>query len=355
MLGKPKIKSARSSSLYEPGRASVGFDYLNNANAGTTASVQITTIEPVMVSPYEYEYYKPAFVSLQTMNYYATLVGNLNRVLSTIIAPASGVTLTNIVSNLIQFQLEFVYLTPSVSEPIPKQLVLPYYTVTDYTTTYNGTCAPGQTITFNMSSVNLGGIPKRMYIFAGHNPADIANDTLGQLSDTYLSFAPNTPLFLSFSNQNFFTTYTTENLYQIMVRNGYQGSFAQAFGYTVNGVPKHGHRGTVLALDPGVDWGLAHNQAPGSMGSYNFYIQLNVLNTNPTYTYNSPYLHCIAVYEGIFSIDNSLTATNTSILTSADVENADKVAGVHYERQKDIYGGGLFPGLLGLLGKIPEF
>ncbi len=343
-------------SAYELGRgAAVGFAITTNGATG--AVVQITAIEPLLLSPFafgEEAYTTPALIGVNNMTYYATL-GNINRVISLIANQGIvGINITNVSVQVLSAALEFTYLTPDPFQNIPKHLVSSYYSVVDFPTQSQQTFAPGQSFAIPMSSIQLNGIPKRIVVFAGNNSMVITNDTIGALSDTFLSFAQTSPIVMTWNNNQFFSSYTQEQLFDLSVSNGYIGSFPQWAGRVVSGVITGGHVGSVLVIEFGKDVGLGPDEAPGKQGNYQLQINANFTNTNALNNVVNPTLHCVVIYEGVFSVSNGACSADINILNGENILQAQTLPNVKYAKSKDVYGG-LFEGFANVLSQVPEF
>ena len=347
-------------SPFEMGRAAANFSIITNGATGAT--VFIESVEPILLSPFvfgEESFDTPALIGVNTMTYYAVL-GNLSRVISLI--PNQGVTginITSVTTQVLTAQLEFFYLTPDVLENIPRHLVTSYYSITNYPTQVNQTVLPGQTVSVNMSSVQFPGIPKRVIIYCGNSPGTYTNDTIGALSDVYMSFAQNGPLTVTWNNNQFLSSATQEQLYEISVKNGCNDSWAQWAGQIAPGLTGGasviaGRIGSILVLSFGDDIGLGPTECAGKMGNYQFSISANFLNTNTTTSIVNPQLSVIAVFEGIFEVNNGACSANINVLTDAEVLQAKALPGVKYMPSKNVYGG-LFEGFANFLSNANKF
>jgi hypothetical protein len=322
-------------SAYELGRAAIGYEVISNGPTG--AVVTIDSTEPVLLSPFTFgdnSYDTPGLIGVNSMTYYATL-GNVQRCLSLIQNQGvTGISITNTTVEIVDANLQFLYLTPQPNTSIPRSLVNSYYSAVDFPTQSLNTYAPGDTIQIPMSSIQLNGIPKRLVIFAGQNATTLSQDK-GFISDTYLSLAQNSPIVLTWNNNQFLASYTNKQLYDLSVSNGYDGSYAQWSKY----------RGSVLVLEFGKDIGLMPDQAPGLGGNFQLQVNASFTNTNPTQTIANPTLHCVVIYEGIFAIDNGSCSTSINMLNRDQVLSADLLPSVKFTPSKDIYGGDFFQGL----------
>lgn len=350
----PLLGYAESS--YELGRgAAVGFAITTNGATG--AVVQIEATEPVLLSPFTFgdvAYDTPALIGVNSMTYYATL-GNINRVISLIANQGvTGIAITSVTAQVTAAQLQFLYLTPDPLSKIPRELISSYYSVTDFPTNSNQTVAPGASIAIPMSSIQLSGIPKRIVVFAGNSPVSIAGDTIGALSDTYLSLGQVAPLVMTWNNNQFFSSYSVQQLWDLSVSNGCNMSYPQWAGEVVSGIITGGHRGSVLVIEFGKDVGLGPDEAPGKGGNYQLQLNTNWTNCNSLNSIVNPVLHCVVIYEGIFQIKDGACSADINILTGEEILAAQTLDNISYAFPKDIYGGS-FSGFLNVLKKIPSF
>lgn len=344
-------------SSYEQGRASVGYQVVTNS--ATSATLVITSIEPLLISPLVYakdSLRTPGLIGINNVTYQATLA-NINRVMSLI--PNQGVVginITSVTTQVTAAALEFVYLTPPPIMNIPKLLVNSYYQITPFTTQSFQTAAPGQNIGIQSNSVQLTGIPKRIFIYCGNSQSTIAGDTIGALSDSYLSLAQTSPVSVNFNNVNYFQSYTQEQLYQICVKNGLEMSFAQWCGQSNAGSTVAGYVGSVLCLDPATDFGLNDvSLAPGVGGNFQFSINTNWLNCSSTYTYTQPMLYITIIYEGTMTIDNGQVMARINPLMRENVLVAQAMQGVKVEEPASALGGGFFDTLGNVLSTASKF
>lgn len=342
---------------FEPGRASNGFVILSNGPTGAT--VQITSIEPILVSPFamgEEAFDTPGLIGVNSMQYNAVLT-NINRVLSQIVTQGvTGINITSVSTVVNSAELELTYYTPDPTQGIPRELISSYYNVINNTTSSNQNVAPGAVIGIQMNAIQLTGIPKRIIVFCGNNPSTITADVTGALSDTYLSLAQTNPLTMQFNNNNYFGSYTQEQLYQISVSNGCDMSWAQWAGQVYGGQIVGGKVGSILCLEFGKDIALNDpSLSPGVLGSFQLQLTTNWLNTNPTQTIINPTLFCVVIYEGTFTIRDGFCSADTNILSQEDVLLAKPASGiVPHNLNKSVYGG-LFEGFANALSNASKF
>ena len=307
----------------------VGFTIDPQVPGNTVATGTLITTEPVLISPFchgERANHFAAFAGIQNMSYTATL-GNLSRILSVVQgqgAAGGQIVLQEPVVNITAASLLFNYLTPDPMYPIPRKMETSYFSLVSYPTRSLVPVAAGAQIQLTLNSVQVSSIPKRLYIFA---KSDDSQET-AYTSDTYLSLsATANPLTVTWQNNQFLSQATAQDLYNISVKNGCNQSWSQYIGRT----------GSVLALDFGLDIGLAPNQAPGSLGNYQLGLTVNFTNTSSETVL--PTLYCVVVSEGVFNMTDGSCSHALGVLSPADIMNAERMPVGSYKQSEDIYGG----------------
>ena len=308
----------------------VGFTLDPQTPGNTTATGRLTTTEPILIAPFafgENSNNYASFIGLMNMKYNTTL-GNLSRILSVVQgqgAPVGQIVLNNPVVNLTNASILFNYFTPDPSiSPIPALSEYSYYNCVPIPTRSNVAVAPGATVNLVMGNYQVNSIPKRIYVYARRDDADETAFT----ADSYLSLPRNQiPLNLTWDNRTYLSTATTEDLYNISVKNGCDLSYTQ---YTSK-------VGSVLALDFGIDVGLQPQQAPGSLGNYQLKVQCNFTNTSSQTI--TPTLYVVVVSEGVFNITNGNASHMIGVLSPEDVLGASEQERGDFERYRDVYGG----------------
>jgi hypothetical protein len=308
----------------------VGFSIDPQTPGNTTATGTLTTFEPILQSPFAFGENCNSFASfigLQNMSYNATL-GNLSRILSVIQGqgvPAGQIVLNAPVVNVDSASLLFNYFTPDPTfSPVPSISEYAYYSCVSYPTRSSAVIAPGGRVQLTMASVQVNSIPKRIYVFARRDDADENAFT----TDCYMSLPRNeNPMSLTWNNNQFLSTASSEDLYNISMKNGCNMSYTQ---YTDK-------VGSVLALDFGIDVGLQPNQSPGSLGNYQLGLTCSFVNTSNT-AY-APTLYVVVVSEGVFNITNGSASHMIGVLSPEDVLNAPNAPEGSFDTHMNVYGG----------------
>jgi len=323
------------------GYAGISVDAQDNDN--TSATVRLTVIEPMLISPFVFgddSNYVSALVGVQNMSYTATF-GNLQRLLS--IQKNQGVGTINItgVSGTVESSsLLFNYLTPDQTTPIPDSLVSSYFSIVSYPTKSSVSLVAGASTNLPMSSVQVTSIPRRMYVWAGIDD----NDKTAFTTDTFLALnTASNPLSVTWNNNQFFSQASAVDLYNMSVKNGLDLTFSQFTKYV----------GSPLCIDFGTDLGLNADEAGGVLGNYQLGLNLNVTNTGSVAV--TPTLYVVVVYEGTFNIINGNCSHMIGVLSREDVLNSQRDPNVSYKLAQSVYGGDFFSSLKKGFNKAKDF
>ena len=308
----------------------VGFQLDPQTPGNTIATGTLTTIEPIVMSPFSFGENgnnNTSFIGLQNMSYNCTL-GNLQRVLS--LVQGQGATPGDIVLqtptvNVQSASLLMNYFTPDPTfSPIPSMSEYAFFNCVSYPTRSSQVVAPGATVQLTMASVQVSSIPKRIYVFAKRDDSAETCFT----ADSFMSLPKNTnPLSLTWNNNQFLATASSEDLYNLSVKNGCSLSYTQYSDKV----------GSVLALDFGIDVGLQPNQSAGSLGNYQLGLTCNFTNTSSD-SY-APTLYVVVVSEGVFNINNGSANHMIGVLSPQDVLNAPMGDSDGFDTHRDVYGG----------------
>jgi hypothetical protein len=328
-------------SFTETRRAYVGIGVSGNTG-GATGPVTITWdfVEPVLVSPavfHKEANFTSGISRIENMTYLCTFQ-NLNRVFSYIPDQGSGgtigITAGNINTVLNTASLLMNYYTPEITEYIPRVLRYNYNSIVLYPTNSGMAVAPGGQITITLNNVQLSSVPRRLYFFARRSDNFMTPD----VSDTYFGLNAGTkPFNLTWDNNHYLNTASSYDLYNIAARCNYIGSYTQWI-QTV---------GSIIILEPGIDFGVGEAYAPGSMKTIQITASINFVNNHPTDTI-TPTLYLVCVYDGEMEINNGKVRLSSGQLTPQEVLDAPKTDAITYHQTEHIYGGNLFTKLKNL-------
>jgi hypothetical protein len=310
----------------------VGYEVLSNGP--TSATLRITTTEPILISPLvagKMSNFTGGLSGIQNMSYTATL-GDLRRVMSLVAdqgAPGViDIQSSGISVNLSSASLLFNYLTPDPLNPVPRNSVNSYFSIVSYPTRTSALIAPGNEVSITMQSVQVTSIPRRIYVFARRDDSEQTAFT----ADSGLGL-PQTgnPLTVTWNNNQFCSQMTTQDIYNTSVKNSCNLSYSQ-FTRDVS---------SVICLDLGIDIGLMSDEAPGTLGNYQLGLTCRFKNNHPTESI-APTLYVVVVYEGTFNVNDGNCSHMIGVLSREDVLNSQQVPGITYQKAQDVFGGSFF-------------
>lgn len=324
-----------------------GMVVTSNPNSGTTAVLTLTVTEPILLSPLvagDMSNFTAAFCGVQNMAYNCTF-GNFARLMSIQQDQGTGaggsINITGVTATLTGASLLFNYFTPDPINPIPRSMETSFFSLVSYPSQYQqGNVNPGNPCSIPMQSIQVSSIPRRMYIFSR------IDDSLQTAftSDAYLGL-PETvnPLTVTWNNNQFFAQYTSQDLYNMSVKNGLQMSWSQF----------NKHTGGIICIDFGTDLGLMSDEAPGTLGNYQLGLQCQFVNrSNVAFT---PTMYVVVVYEGVFNIVDGNCSQMIGVLSREDVLNARPNDNITYANSKDVFGGNFFSKIRSAFGKVNDF
>lgn len=313
----------------------------------TSATITLDVFEPIFMSPMKVgndaQFYT-SFIAIDKINYSCTFC-DLRRVMSLVQgqgAPAGQINIQNISVQLTYASLLFNYLTPdpTLSEMLPKQLILPYHDIDNFTQDSNKIVQPGETITMSSQAIQVDSIPRRIYVFAKRNKADENAFT----SDSFMALDTSVnALNLVWNSRDYFSGASTADIFNMCKRNGCNLSFSQFSRFV----------GSPICIDFGSDVGLPGNEAPGRSSKKQFKVSVQMKNVSDE-TINNPELVVLCVYEGTFNVVNGKTSYQTAPLTGQDVVNSP-VDQSMMNKDEDIYGGNIWSSLKNILRKGHDF
>ena len=267
--------------------------------------------------------------------------------------------------------LQFQFLTPHASEMLDARNVVPYYEFPVYRTTNfpdivgrgtgligaNGRFSEGGSAVLNSSNIQLNGIPDKLLIFVRKNMGNLDC----RESDKYLTIKG---IRINFNNQaGLLASQSPQQLYQNSVLSGLHMSWEQFSGLTTSvagrpaafgntsepysaytgvgatftsvyntagaavpstfspGIKYIPTTGSVLTLNFAEVIQLTDEYyAPGSLGTFNLQIILDVVNNHgETWPANSYEMIIIPMNSGVFVNERGTSSTFLSLLTKQDV------------------------------------
>lgn len=235
--------------------------------------------------------------------------------------------------------LHMLWLSVPVSQRLP-QLTLRSYNTLVTNITAAGSFTPGQQKSVTTQNIQFNQIPRQVWVFVGDAQTDISN---GYLKPDY--FFPIQSLSATTNNKpGVYGNQGPADLYNnLMVRAGSRVSYIQSQYYV----------GSVLQMRPELDWGLADDEAPGLLGTYQFNCTLTCTNISPdTITAN---IYVVYSTDTILTTDSSGTSNLINgFVNRQDVVNSNSLpAHPALMGDNDIYGGNFFDDIKNFFKKIP--
>ena len=252
------------------------------------------------------------------------------------------------------------YITPkdtmTISPNIP--ISYPYSEVVRFFTSQAQIPAFGaagsSNVVIQSNNIQISSWPSRMYIFARQQNQDLYSSPSN--TDTYLQINAAS---LTVANKNgLLASMNAFQLYQMAVKNGYQGSWNQWNGVTAAPAGFGGALGpvspakqNVIGLSGGImcvefatDIGMDSLQAPGKLEQTQLSVALTVSNLNPSAI--TPVLVIIIVNEGTYTVQRlGASTTNIGVLTSQNILDAKQMPGISLKDVESNTGGDFFSGL----------
>ncbi len=315
----------------------VGYRITQNGTTGApgqTAVVRLRVTEPVFLSPFLFEdgSEDTGLYGIQNMKYTVSLGGRGNGALAGLGGAlwshsSLGSTFTSCNVTVVEAEMLMMYITPDPLQQIPKNNLYSYYEPALYPTQTQTPITAGALTTIAMNNVQLNSIPNRIFLFVSEN--DNQNSMLK--SDVYFGIEN---VSISFDNRdNLLSNATSEQLYQMAVKNGTNLSWNQ---WTKD-------CGSVLALDFGSDIPLRLSQAVGLRGNYNLRITVQCRNLKSTTV--TPTFNCVVISEGVMSIDDQQVTRSIGVLDQNDIFDVKSMPSEVYHPSGSVYGGNFMTGL----------
>lgn len=315
-------------------RARGGFgniQFISNTNVGGSAQAHflVTATEPLLLSPLDFDFNnnEPAFVRLTNCSVDGVFDPLINmRVISATDEVASLITSMSVTpkSGRIMFQ----YITPPVIQKIPKFISYPYYGMTRYVTENPNTLAPLTSTQYTTANLQLNSVPKKVILFVKQT-----RHTLGVNSPDV--FARITGISCNFMNQTILATAQPEQLYAMSKRNGLDMEYSEWFGSVSNTssvspsppptppvtlpVPRQvSGVGSIIIMNPVLDWGLPDLLTSGSSSQTMLSIQVNYVNLHPSESKLFS-LYLIVVNDGVITLSTGSCLTQDNIVGISDL------------------------------------
>lgn len=226
------------------------------------------------------------------------------------------------------------FITPDLTQPIPRLQTLPYHKTQDYIksvpTMAVGERRPG----VFTDSIKLSQIPRRIYLFCRKS----------RQSSTYKdadAFAGIRRVSVLWDNQSgLLNNMGQQQLYEMSKRNGLNMTYGQFSRY----------RGSVVCIEMGTNIGLLDNEASGVRGQHTLQIEVELENLSGVNWEGE--LYTLMLMEGTFQISENMGRATLGNLTP-DVVLASKGSDeMDFNQYENLRGEGFFSSLKHFVNKV---
>lgn len=363
------------------------------AGTNVTCVVDCLVHEDVMISPLYFGSMMKdvqAFFGLNNLNFsfnfYQGLGGKFCSFSDEAIAVSGADRVTGVIDNVaIQFNnfsgpafsytqavpyLQLKFLTPNpLAMPQPSLLGTYNYAYFDQNVqvTNIGTVPYSATGTVQraINSITLSQIPRKVYICV--KPSSQSFQNRADLTDTFLSIEN---VNITFNNTNSILSGATQKqLFDICIKNGYQGSWEHfacqplyngAFPGTT-GSARYVGSGSPLCLHFAEDIYLQPDQAAGlANGNFQFSATLTIANRNSTGRLDAVPMDiiCCFVSDGVMTISQGNVSHQVAVISSSDVLNSREQPGLtmtNFRSDPAILGAGWMDDIGNFASKVNDF
>lgn len=323
--------------IYPRGAHNADFFTTQNGTGGTGGGAWIfnmTLREPILHPLLAYNWNKQGRALAYVNNFSITLnwLANLSRMFSVNGVNCPGVTINVALndSNLCMFW----FMIPSI-QILPELVSYSYNTLISNQTQGMLPIAPGVSTTLVSQGLTWNQIPKRIYIWVGNQSTDTSTgfylaDSWFSIQQVVITFNTKTSLLANLQSADLYTA--------CQVGAGSRISYIQSQYYV----------GSVLEVDPTVLLQLEADVTSGCLGSFNFQVNVQCKNINPTLTI-TPNLWVLQSNDSVCQISNAyISSFIQGYLKSSDVISANQSPAVPAPfSSSNMYGGGAMMGQIG--------
>jgi len=334
----------KDSSPFKMGRGGMYYTSFVNpistdAAVPFTATVGVTVVEPIFLSPFVYSSaQEPALTGIKNIALTFTFKSEgLNNIWSHSTGASVISDVTTSIVNAPQLLINYMDAPPSDFYQMPEKIYYEYYKTEVLSQDIPPTLNSLASRTIIADSINLGTIPKAIYIYAQRKSTEQSYAT----TDT---FAIMSNLQINYFTSSQFGTATDEQIYQICNKNGLDMSYTQFGGRTQTFDTSRVSLSSAPICITTADLNLPEHVSSGMISTNQFRITATI--TNPSVSNNINYeLVTIFVYEGLAIVDTrkGFLSVHDSIVTSDMVMNARKSGEITFaEPENNIYGGNIW-------------
>ena len=292
-----------------------------------TIRIDAKFVEPLFVSPMIFgnpKFNQSAFLGINNFQLVINTDTTMSRFWSTGLPPAIGgnvVDYTLTLNSFLNSKLLLNFLTAPIPMILPPKVALPYSSYVAYVTNqFNAIPArvPRTAlvpVNLDVNSIQLEVVPDKLIVFVRQR----LSDQTVRSSDT---FAVISAITCTFGNKSgLLSNASPEQLWQLTKKNGCQLDYyaftglANKYTAVIPHVGEYGTAGSVLVIDPSMDFGLASPYlANGSVGQFNLQMRLSVANNSLAAL--NPEVVVIAMRSGAIVTTAGQSTLTTNMLNS---------------------------------------
>lgn len=232
-------------------------------------------------------------------------------------------------------ELLLSYLSPDLTQPIPRLQTLPYHKSQDYVKAVPSLLV-NESRKIYTDTIRLSQIPRQLYVFVRRSRATSNFNTTD-------SFCRIDNVSVQWNNESgLLNNATTQQLWEMSRRNGCNLSWTQW----------NKHRGSVLCIEMGKDIGLLDNEASGVRGQHVIQITLDITNLSGEVLEGE--LYFLVMQQGTVQLAENVCRTTLGNLTSEMVMESRDPSAPHmdYSHMKSLAGGSFFSSLKHFVSKL---
>jgi hypothetical protein len=348
---------------YCPPRGAYPINIITNTavEADTAAapfSFSFSAAEPLMISPFVYgddSEECAGIYGVSQININMSLDAACKRMLRNSALSAAPIYNGTFTPNSVSVvysnvSIECRFLSPPASALLPMTNIVPYSSIVNYQTTLNAAVAAAASSNITSSNVQLNAVPDKVFLFIKDSQNNIGYSTpdcYATITNVSITFNNNSGLLSGSSPQSLWRMSREAGCLQSWLEfSGLANSYPVPL-VAVNGA-MFGTVGSVLVLDFGRHIQLQENwYSPGSLGSFNFQVQIQYTNNTGT-SYTNPQLNVAFLSSGVFATTNGQSAAYIGVLNKEEVLKAMEQEPVSQHTLQRLVGGkrgSLFHGL----------
>jgi hypothetical protein len=341
---------------YDQRGAFTGVTIIRNDSTGVAdvAIARVYLVEPFWISPFAFDRNDEPVSMIGIRNFNVSAIcggrgsGPLAGQAGSLWSHANGIpglsgAITNATVNFTSANLFLNFITPPEGQPLPRSLYYSWVNPSYYQQSTPSVLA-GASTSQNSQTIQLDTVPSRMYIWM--DKSDAAMDMTQ--TDTIPFMTTNVAIRWD-TTSNILADMTTNDLYQMTVKNGFNCTWNQANGVQVfpafAAAPYRSGTGFILCINFGTDLPLPAGQCPGLAGRHTMQIRVTATNLSSATVTNAS-VNVLIVEEGVMFIDNQTIQFSSGVVSQNEVKMTEGMRPISHMPSKNILGGAFWDDVL---------